>query len=131
MLIFVATSTTVMFFAMMRYEDINAMLKLLKRYEEDEYRDYLTQLGNIKSFDEEVNLLIDESDTLSLLLIDIDNFKVVNDIHSYASVDALIRQMANLLDNHVPGGGSLFCNSGGVIAIDIPNLSFDETVRLG
>ncbi len=131
MFIFVATSTIVMFFAMMMYEDINAILKLLKRYEEDEYKDYLTQLGNIKSFDEEINLLIDESETLSLLLIDIDNFKVVNDEHSYKSGDALIKQMANLLDNHVPNGGSLFRNSGEEFAMVIPNLSFDKTVRLG
>lgn len=131
MSVFVATSTTVMFFAMMMYEDINDILKLLKRYEEDEYKDYLTQLGNIKAFDEEVNMLIDESETLSLLLIDIDNFKVVNDEHSYKSGDALIKQMANLLDNHVPNGGSLFRNSGEEFAMVIPNLSFDKTVRLG
>lgn len=131
MFVFIATSTTVMFFAMMMYEDINEILKLLKRYEEDEYKDYLTQLGNIKSFDEEVNMLIDESETLSLLLIDIDNFKVINDEHSYKSGDALIKQMANLLYNHVPNGGSLFRNSGEEFAMVIPNLSFDKTVRLG
>ena len=51
MLVFVLASTTVMFFAMMMYEDINMILRLLKRYEEEEYKDFLTQLGNVKSLD--------------------------------------------------------------------------------
>lgn len=130
MFIFVAVSTVVMFSAMMMYEDINAILKLLKRYGEEEYKDYLTQLGNVKSFDAEVNRLIDDSDSLSLFLIDIDNFKVVNDEHSHDSGDALIKQMANMLVNHVPNGGSLFRNSGEEFAMVIPDISFDKTVRL-
>ena len=130
MFIFTAVSTAVMFFAMMMYEDINTILKLLKRYGEEEYKDYLTQLGNVKSFDAEVNRLIDDSDSLSLLLIDIDNFKVINDEHSYDSGDALIKQMANMLANHVPNGGSLFRNSGEEFAMVIPDISFDKTVRL-
>jgi diguanylate cyclase (GGDEF)-like protein len=119
-----------MFVAMMMYEDINAILRLLKRYEEEEYKDFLTQLGNVKALDNAVVELLEESDTLSMLLIDIDNFSLINDEHSHASGDALIRQMAHLLNNHAPTGGMLFRSSGEEFSMVIPDLSFDRTVRL-
>ena len=130
MVVFILASTLVMFVAMMMYEDINAILRLLKRYEEEEYKDFLTQLGNVKALDNAVVELLEESDTLSMLLIDIDNFSLINDEHSHASGDALIRQMAHLLNNHAPTGGMLFRSSGEEFSMVIPDLSFDRTVRL-
>ncbi|MFC3420283.1 GGDEF domain-containing protein [Salinicoccus hispanicus] len=128
--IFILASTIVMFFAMMMYEDINKILGLLKRYEEEEYKDFLTQLGNVKALDNSVEEMLDKSSTVSLLLVDIDNFSLINEQHSHASGDALIRQMASLLNNYVPNGGMLFRSSGEEFSMITPDLSFDKTVRL-
>ncbi|MHC0553111.1 GGDEF domain-containing protein GdpS [Salinicoccus sp. CNSTN-B1] len=130
MLLFIGASTVVMFTAVMMYEDVNAILALLKRYEEEEYKDFLTQLGNVKSLDNAVTELMDESDTLSLLLIDIDNFSLINDKYTHTAGDALIKQMAHLLDNHVPSGGTLYRSSGEEFSMVMKDLSFDRTVRL-
>lgn len=130
-LIFLLMSTIVMIVSNMTYEDINSIIQLMKRYEEDSYKDHLTQLGNIRSLDTFVDDLNETADTLSILLIDIDNFKVINDEHDYLAGDALIKQVAHLLGNHVPTGGRLFRNNGEEFSIIIPDLSLDKTVRLG
>lgn len=130
MLLFIGASTVVMFTAVMMYEDVNAILALVKRYEEEEYKDFLTQLGNVKSLDNAVTGFMDEADTLSLLLIDIDNFSLINDRYTHVSGDALIKQMAHLLDNHVPSGGTLYRSSGEEFSMVMKDLSFDRTVRL-
>lgn len=128
--LFLVMSTIVMIISNMMYEDINSIIKLMKRYEEDSYKDHLTQLGNIRSLDTFVDELDEDAETLSVLLIDIDNFKVINDEHNYRAGDALIKQMAHLLQNHVPTGGQLFRNNGEEFSIIIPNISLDKTVRL-
>ncbi|MFD2830265.1 GGDEF domain-containing protein [Corticicoccus populi] len=128
---FLLMSMIVMAVSNMTYEDINSITKLMKRYEEDTYKDHLTQLGNIRSLDTFVDDLNEHAETLSVLLIDIDNFKVINDEHTYLAGDALIKQVAHLLENHVPTGGRLFRNNGEEFSIIIPDISLDKTVRLG
>lgn len=128
--VFIVASTIVMFFAIMMYEDINKILGLLKRYEEEEYKDFLTQLGNVKALDNSVEEMLNKSGTVSLLLIDIDNFSLINEEHTHLSGDALIRQMARLLNNYVPNGSMLFRSSGEEFSMIMPDMSFDKTVRL-
>ncbi|GAB3065878.1 GGDEF domain-containing protein [Salinicoccus sesuvii] len=129
-MVLIAASTVVMFFAIMMYEDINKILGLLKRYEEEEYKDFLTQLGNVKALDNSAEKMIESSQKVSLLLIDIDNFSLINEQHSHLSGDALIKQMARLLNNYVPNGGMLFRSSGEEFSMIVPDMSFDKTVRL-
>ena len=130
-IILLVVTSLIIFVAHMMYEDINTIYKLNKRIDDDEFIDYLTQLGNVKMLDKYVDEHFENDDTLSLLLIDIDSFKNYNDKHSYDSGDKIISQMASLLKNYVPTGGHLFRNSGEEFAMIIPNLSFDKTVRLG
>ena len=130
-IILLVVTSLIIFVAHMMYEDINTIYKLNKRIDDDEFIDYLTQLGNVKMLDKYVDEHFENDDTLSLLLIDIDSFKNYNDKHSYDSGDKIISQLASLLKNYVPTGGHLFRNSGEEFAMIIPNLSFDKTVRLG
>lgn len=130
-IILLIVTSLIIFVAHMMYEDINAIYRLYKRLDDDEFIDHLTQLGNVKSLDSLVDEHFENDETLSLLLIDIDSFKSYNDKHSYDSGDKIIKQMASLLKNYVPTGGQLFRNSGEEFAMVIPNLSFDKTVRLG
>lgn len=129
-ILLVATSV-IIFTAHIMYEDINQIYQLNKRIDDDEFIDHLTQLGNVKSLDRLVDEHFENDESLSLLLIDIDNFKRYNDKHSYDSGDKIIKQLASLLQNYVPTGGQLFRNSGEEFAMVIPNINFDKTVRLG
>ena len=125
-----AMSSAVMVTASIMYQDINSMVKVLKRLNTEDYVDHLTQLGNIKALDNEVNRLNHKAETISMLLIDIDYFKVINDMHDYTAGDAVIKQITGLLKNYVPTGGSIYRNSGEEFSMIISDISFDKTVRL-
>lgn len=110
--------------------DINFIAKLIKRYEQDEYTDQLTQLGNSKALDRDVERWIASKNHLTMYLIDIDGFSTYNENYGYRTGDAIIRQMVDALKNISPQGSLLFRNGGEEFTILIPELSFDKSVRL-
>jgi len=68
-------------------------------------RDGLTGLYNYRYFisrlEEEVNRSQRYGNRLSLVIIDIDDFKIYNDKYSHPTGDALLRELARLLEEHV------------------------------
>lgn len=65
----------------------------------DNYTDELTGLKNHKALKEDLSLAIssNKDHPLSLILIDIDNFKGFNDEHSHETADILIKKLGELL----------------------------------
>jgi diguanylate cyclase len=63
--------------------------------------DFLTGLNNVRSFDtifnEMAKQVSQKGGSLSLLMIDIDYFKQVNDRYGHGAGDAVLRQMSNVL----------------------------------
>ncbi|QLK85521.1 GGDEF domain-containing protein [Staphylococcus sp. 17KM0847] len=125
----VATLVTTLFFV-----DLHHFFNLIERYENEETLDYLTGLGNVKEFDRHLNMMTQaahkHSESLSLLLIDIDGFKDVNDAHTHSAGDAVLKQMAHLLENYVPKKTRIFRNGGEEFSIVLRNYSLDECVKL-
>jgi diguanylate cyclase len=76
------------------------------RAEQEVLRDPLTGLGNRRKFD----LLIEEVDRsggsrpLTVLLIDLDHFKAVNDAYSHSAGDLALREVATILRAHCRTG---------------------------
>lgn len=72
------------------------------------FTDNLTALGNHRAFHDEIVLALEraraESETLALALIDIDDFKVVNDRLGHARGDSVLRTLGELLANPFLGG---------------------------
>ncbi len=67
------------------------------------YHDYLTDLPNRRMFEEQLNkqlrLAQSYNKKIALLLIDVDRFKSVNDTLGHSIGDALLKQLANKLQN--------------------------------
>lgn len=65
-------------------------------------QDPLTALGNRRRFDERLDALEPGSEAapLALLLLDVDRFKVVNDVHSHPVGDQVLREIAGVLRAH-------------------------------
>jgi diguanylate cyclase (GGDEF)-like protein len=68
--------------------------------------DYLTGCLNRRGFHQELQVLAASafSNSLVLLLIDLDDFKSVNDLHGHATGDQLLRQVADQLRSAAPEG---------------------------
>jgi len=87
---------TIMYFSIVRHYDIEHK-KVRELLETDE----LSNCYNRRYLDQRLDQLIEghqtRGDTFSLMLIDLDNFKEVNDSYGHMTGDVLIREMGNFL----------------------------------
>ena len=99
--------------------------ELLARLEHLSSTDPLTGLGNRRSFDEELETELTRSaragETVSLLLIDVDHFKSVNDLHGHQTGDEVLREIAAVLAGSLRGADRGFRIGGEEFAAILPS----------
>jgi diguanylate cyclase (GGDEF)-like protein len=73
--------------------------------------DPLTGLSNRRVFDDQLAAALHAWNTqqtpVGLILLDIDHFKTLNDTQGHLAGDAVLRQIARLLREHVPSGSTM------------------------
>jgi diguanylate cyclase (GGDEF)-like protein len=107
---------------------------LVGLYRRTSHENPLTELPNRRAWDERVDEELERAHRsgapLSLALIDIDNFKEVNDHKGHQAGDVLLRQFADAWRGTVRGSGDFVARIGGdEFGLIVPN-SNDEGVRL-
>ena len=114
------------------YEDITQTKLAQQRIERLAYTDNLTNLGNrpafIRNLDER---FARDSDTpISLLLVDIDNFKRINDSLGHQTGDKLLISLARRLRNSLVPSGSLarFASNEFAVLLDNSDLTVGQQV---
>ncbi|MGJ7514164.1 sensor domain-containing phosphodiesterase [Pseudomonas baetica] len=114
------------------YEDITQTKLAQQRIERLAYTDNLTNLGNrpafIRNLDER---FARDSDTpISLLLVDIDNFKRINDSLGHQTGDKLLISLARRLRNSLSPSGSLarFASNEFAVLLDNTDLHTGQQV---
>ena len=77
-------------------------------------KDELTQLANRKLFNTKFQTLIDNplKTESSMMIIDIDDFKKINDTHGHLSGDKILKELADILTNTIPSS-TFLCRWGG------------------
>ncbi len=105
---------------------------LQERYEAakaDALRDPLTNLGNHRDFHEELDRQVEASlrygVPLSLMLIDLDEFKSVNDTRGHAGGDRILRGFGQLLNAAVRRADRAYRIGGDEFAVLLPHTDLD------
>jgi diguanylate cyclase (GGDEF)-like protein len=105
---------------------------LQERYEAakaDALRDPLTSLGNHRAFHEELDRQVEASlrygVPLSLMLIDLDEFKSVNDTKGHAGGDRILRGFGQLLNAAVRRADRAYRIGGDEFAVILPHTDLD------
>jgi diguanylate cyclase len=80
---------------------MNTSIKLLNRLERESTIDFLTGLNNVRQYDNALNQSFvnvkDKNERLSILIIDIDFFKKVNDTYGHPAGDSVLQQLGVIL----------------------------------
>lgn len=63
--------------------------------------DHLTKLANRRKIEQVYNELMEKQMSLGLILLDIDNFKAVNDTHGHNAGDQVLRQISTMLQREL------------------------------
>lgn len=96
--------------------------------------DELTELGNHRFFQERLQFLIDSAvknnSTLSLILLDIDNFKEFNDSYGHFRGDFVLNELAALLRKNVPPGAELARYGSDEFSVLLPGTELQEAALI-
>nr|NJM01291.1 diguanylate cyclase [Desulfobacula sp.] len=99
------------------------------------YKDKLTGLMNRRYFDkalkDELAKAQAERTSLSFLMIDLDNFKQVNDVYGHDTGDTVLKEIAAIIIDNVQGN-AVSCRYGGEeFCIIYPDTSLAEAIKNG
>ncbi|MFT4087647.1 MAG: GGDEF domain-containing protein [Gordonia sp. (in: high G+C Gram-positive bacteria)] len=94
-------------------------------------RDPLTELLNRRGLDEEVSRRAERRprESRAVLLVDVDDFKSVNDGHGHAAGDRVLRHCASILTEHAGDDGPVGRYGGDEFAAVLHAADADEAVR--
>lgn len=105
---------------------IRSITKAMGAYAEKSGSDPLTGLLNRRGFAEAITHQLGDAPPsathLGLVMVDLDNFKLVNDTHGHAAGDRALKAVAELLCERCPPGAAI-CRAGGeefLVAIAAP-----------
>ncbi|PRX26643.1 diguanylate cyclase [Orenia metallireducens] len=101
---------------------------LYKKFKIEATQDFLTGLNNVRSFDNKLNDMITKLDKnkedLSIIILDIDHFKRINDTYGHVAGDYVLKELAKVLSSSCRDldivsrtGGEEFC----ILLPDCPN----------
>jgi len=106
-------------------EEITELRKALDESRRDALTDSLTSVANRKCFDQTIYAAIEESqansEALSLIFADIDNFKNFNDTHGHQLGDQVLRLVGRTLHSSLKGKDTAARYGGEEFAIILPD----------
>ena len=113
-----------------QYEEIQALQSLLQ---EQTLHDSLTGLYNRRHLDDVLDAKIERSrdgkSPLTVMMIDIDNFKLINDSLGHQTGDTALQALARLLLRHTRPQDMAFRYGGEEFVLVMPDLSHDASLQ--
>ena len=106
----------------------------IKKLEELAVTDQLTGVYNRRRLFEEGSRVLDvcrrAGHPCSVLMLDLDHFKVINDVHGHAAGDKVLKHVASTLGKHIRASDILARYGGEEFALVAPNSGLNETQKL-
>jgi diguanylate cyclase (GGDEF)-like protein len=107
---------------------VNSMLR--EELEKMVITDHLTKLHSRNHLNEKIHLSMEEEDQGTFILIDIDNFKAINDTYGHQVGDDVIIQVANIIQRNIRGTDVGARWGGEELAIYLPNIPLHAGVYI-
>lgn len=115
-------------------EYLSESVQLNKKLKNQATKDFLTGLNNVRQFDASFNnisqLALRKSESLSLLYIDIDYFKKVNDDYGHTSGDIILKNLADILMSTCRSFDIVSRNGGEEFSVILLDCSATHAVRI-
>lgn len=112
-----------------RAENLHTQLEQTKR---EALTDTLTGLHNRKALDKKIEEMLEAFSktqvAFSVLMLDVDHFKKVNDQHGHLIGDAVLRVVGKSIANQVKGADFAARYGGEEFAVLLPNTTLDQSV---
>lgn len=105
--------------------------RLVGRLRDLANRDSLTGIANRRAFDAELNRCARSAGRLAVALVDMDQFKAINDTHGHLAGDHALIVTARRLANVVGTAGLVARYGGDELAVLLPNATLDEAEDVG
>ncbi|ORM57355.1 hypothetical protein HA45_23735 [Pantoea rodasii] len=116
--------------AVMVIQDVSESRKMMKRLTYSASHDMLTRLPNRHSFEQQLKRMVNDAAANNtqhvLVFIDLDKFKAVNDSAGHAAGDALLRELADLMQRHLRSSDVLARLGGDEFGVLLPNSEVDQ-----
>jgi diguanylate cyclase (GGDEF)-like protein len=108
--------------------------KLIQTLYQDAYRDSLTDLNNRNFFhlklESELKKVQKDKTFISLIMIDIDDFKPINDTYGHIAGDTILKQLADILRKNIRANDSIVRWGGEEFCIILPNTCIEDSVKI-
>ncbi|MGG3927106.1 GGDEF domain-containing protein [Metabacillus fastidiosus] len=105
-----------------------------RKLKEHAQTDFLTGLNNVRQFDAVWNTLVNDAKekkgNLSLLLLDIDHFKNINDTYGHGAGDSVLKELGKMLKNSVRSSDIVSRNGGEEFSFILPNCPNDQALKI-
>lgn len=109
---------------------LSNLFEKIRHIEEMSVTDHLTGLNNNRKFQEYVQNLLEKNKVFSLLILDIDYFKKVNDTYGHPVGDEVLKELAlRIKDASNPYGGIVSRNGGEEFSVLLPNTSEENSLE--
>lgn len=115
-------------------EYISHSNKNFRELKESAKTDFLTGLDNVRQFDTIWNAHIlnakEKNERLSILLIDLDHFKKINDVHGHLIGDKVLKEFAIVLKNSIRSFDTVSRNGGEEFSVILPDCPNDQAIEI-
>ena len=113
---------------------IEAQQAELEQLNQDASKDFLTEIANRRTFDarlrEEVARFQRHAQLFSVVILDIDHFKRVNDTHGHLAGDHVLRAVSALLEQRKRASDFLARYGGEEFVLILPETQLDQAMRV-